>query len=287
MQSSLLMKTHFIRVFVIGALAAILIFLSPLSVFLKIPFVSIKNAALRALNIHQYSLGSMNGVRLKIMDDYQACCMEYSGESVWNPTKKPPVRNYDSDIDSVALALKWPSMEHKYEHNNYQEFIRRDDVDGSKFWLDIEVQSDFENLSTQQKTELEEYRRTHPMTKESLLGFKNQNREKSDTKYIYRGIDPISGLKMISLSGPAADDPRGDNYSIYWLESAEGKTATRIECKNGKYVSKLEPTKKCVQYFLLPELHAQVKVYYHENLLDQWSDIERKSRDFVLGLRAN
>lgn len=236
-----------------------------------------------------FIVGSMNGVELSIPEPYEEYSPEYSGETVWKPLKNPPERTYKSSLDSFDLAVKWPSLENKDQNNNKESYRTRRDTDGAKDWVSIEVQSNYENLSPAQIEQQIEYKKTHQ--KSGITGIAAGQLEPHffnlppGNVIKKQGIDSNTGLYFAKLEGPDADKPHLDNQLLYWDGDIEGVVTTFIKCPGGIYVPRLASSKICTQYYDLPELHAEVVVYYHMQLLPDWRQIQDKTRALVLSFK--
>ena len=269
-------------------LACSVIALPVLSVVGKVFYITAKDRVLRALGIPQYIIGNMNGVELTVPKEYQEFSPQYSGEDRWKPLKNPPKRTYKSGIDSLELVVKWPSMEHQYQGNNADSFRTRGDVDGSKDWMSLTVESDFENLSKSQILERIEYMRSH--ARSGITGLLHGYIEGKflhmpiDNHFNLNGIDQKTGLNWANVIGPDAGKPKLGNVVVYWDGDISKKISTLIVC-TGPLVARLEPTKSCKQYYEMPELHASIAVYYYLPHLSEWKEIQYKTRAFVLSFK--
>ncbi|PPC94132.1 MAG: hypothetical protein CTY35_10800 [Methylotenera sp.] len=245
-------------------------------------------------------VGNMNGVELTIPGTYYSAFMEYANESAWRPEEDTPIRTYSSKIDSFELSAKWPNFEHRYQNNNLISYKSRDDINGSREWIDISVQSLFENQSPELQLEIIEDTKNHGLYFYPLfLALTNGVTAKLD-KY-QEGHDEALRLMYIKPTGDNANETYGGNNIYYWDGVIDigtsrnnrdetygsiindGKLNTVIQCPGGVYKKNIFP--KCKQYFLLPEMSAKVTIYYYRELLPHWKDIQNKSVVLILSLR--
>lgn len=258
-------------------------------------------------------IGNMNGVKLTVPYGYQEYGSEYSGESVWKPLKNPPERTYQSGLDSISISAKYPSMQHKNENNNLQSYYRSAEHPGSsKEWLSITVQSEYENKSPEAIQAMEEFKRTKGGLKGIILPIINNgvwlsihpddsNRlDETYTKsadgvytkhelltYVQR-FEPALGLHHAIATGPRAREPQLRNNDYYWVGDATltGKVTTEIDCVNGVFAPTVSAfAHRCTHRYEIPELHADVVIYYHLDLLPHWQDIQTKTQALILSFK--
>lgn len=239
-------------------------------------------------------IGNMNGVELSIPDNYLEPFAEYAGESVWSPVKNPPERTYKSGIDSFGIAVKWPSMQHKFENNNWDSYLnKRDWSDGPTDWLTLEVQNMFESAPL-------------PEDKQHVLairakGYAGLLRAYLDGKFLggefinggfspsknhmkQQGIDAITGLQFAKAEGPDADKPSLGNLIVYWEGDVDGVVSTFIKCP-GASVPQFATHKLCTQTYYLSELHADITVNFYMQLLPDWKAIQQQTRTLILSFQ--
>lgn len=250
-------------------------------------YVDVKSKILRALGKPELSVGNMNGVELSIPKAYQEWPVSYSGEDDWKPTKNPPERTYRSGINHLSLIAKWPDMEHRYQGNNYESYRTRREINGSKDWISISVVSRFVNWPTAKIEQRSREEKDHHGLDYAYFLSKKLDGEwlhlPRENRYINQGIDAETGLIHASVVGPDADKPGASNKVVYWHVNEQKIVATYIEC-SGPLIQRLEPLKQCEHRYDLPNLHAEVVVYYYLPHLHEWREIQDKTRTFILSL---
>lgn len=231
----------------------------------------------------------MNDFELAIPQAFEQYPPEYSGESVWKPLEHTSERTYLSSFNNFDLAVKWPSMENRDQNNNLSSYNARKDINGEKDWISIEVVSRLANWPNEKK-----------------IQYIKQNKDIKSHDYAYflskyldgtyfhlspgnemqqKGIDINTGLHLAKIEGPDADKPVLGNNFIYWNVNSYGLVTALIECPAGKLQPKFEQSKVCLQRYDLPELHAEVRVYYHMQLLPNWRQIQEQSRTLILSFK--
>lgn len=236
-------------------------------------------------------VGNMNGVELSIPDNYLEPFAEYAGESVWSPVKNPPERTYKSGIDSFNLAVKWPSMQHKFENNNWDSYLtKRDWSNGPTDWLTIQVQNMFESAPLP-----EDKQRVLAIRAKGYAGLLRGYIDSEYSGYIdidlppnnhikQQGLDAKTGLKFAKVEGPDADKPALGNRIVYWEGDVDGIVNTVITCP-GASVPQFATHKLCTQTYYLPELHADITVDFYMQLLPDWKAIQQQTRLLILSFQ--
>lgn len=235
-----------------------------------------------------FLIGNLNGYKIKVPLEFKLYPPEYAGESVWDiKSIKKIKRDYSSSIDSFSIAVRWPSLESPINNNNYESFKSRNEPNGSRAWLEAEVQSWYENLDDLQRIKFDNYRINHAKGYAKLIQSKLFNKEipiKSENKMV---IQPnlFYGLNVAVFSGPDELKPSHANYRIYWEGDLNKYQDTFIECPNGKFSNLITPLIKCTINTEIPELQSYLTIYISEKYLADWKSIRDSLKNRILSYR--
>jgi hypothetical protein len=246
-------------------------------------------------------LGNMEGVPLAIPSNLLEFAVEYMDKSAWEPkgkgyyeskTAADPIRNF-------ALYLHWPDLAGRSAANE-ESFWASKKTAGATDWIAISVTNEHPGSSKRpnaQKRGLEwvvkqhmnylseEWMTKHPTTVLDLVT--EEKHVIRDAHYELRERDPVTGLQSAIPVGRDTERYFSSNTALYWKGDMNKKLDFVIACPRGKLRnSNPNAVLKCEHRYLLPELGADVTLYYTPNWLPHWQELQSKTRDFVLALRT-
>lgn len=214
--------------------------------------------------------GVMGGMKVRIPRHF-VNLMEFSGEPTdWKrgpvrPEARPP--DATRDIASFGFEVKYPSME------GLSSRALREDYDKRPFkvnvWMGVSITSgDIYRPAALQRMATE----VRPPLSNSTYAV-----EPSDTPGLVRHV--AQGVKS------TGEAERFDflNPDVYVAVDESGRATVVIHCHNTKV-----GREACREFFVLePESRTFVSVYFGRDMLPQWEDIHRRTRNLLLGFRVD
>lgn len=246
--------------------------------------------------------GNLNGTYFAIPSNYLEYPVEYLDTSIWG-AKEPEInyenRTYDDAIQEFTVRVHWPDFESHVAWSSRRSLESRQDR-GATEWVSVSVNHGYvnaprpplapdngmarvlrgrlERLSAKRQTE-------RPLEiRDAITG---ANVIVRGVYYEMRGLDPKTGLQSAVPVGPETETFHGWNNLLYWAGDMNGVVEVLISCYQGKVkiINKPDLIGKCEQHFEIPNIKAEVTLYYPSSLLPQWEELQDRSRQFILSLR--
>ncbi len=238
--------------------------------------------------------GNMNGVPIAIPSNYLFFPIEYLDNSIWDPNKGKGYYNektYNDGIQNFSVYLQWPSFSPRSRDNEASYLASRNEY-GPHNWLILSVRDDY--IRSPRPPETQDNGRARILrgiierlsTDKMRVGNEQEFRYHPEIYYELRGKDAETELQWAVPVGPGTEISRIWNRALYWEGDLKGVVSTMIICGNGALPNPMQ-IQSCNQEYDLPELQAHVKVRYTRNWLPQWREIQTRTKEFVLSLRAD
>jgi hypothetical protein len=240
--------------------------------------------------------GNMNGVPLDIPSNWLFTYpMEYADKSAWEgpkPTdKRLSQRTHADALNTFTLYLRWPdfaSSSPALEKTPYAGYGKGGDSE----WMLITLSRYYKDTPQPPKTPDNGLARVlrgriEGLSKNSLrLGNEESPRLHPEIAYALKGVDPATSLNWAVPEGPGTEQFEIWNKALFWGGDLNKNVSPLIVCYHGTIQPGPGQKRICRHEYELPELGAYVTVAYTSNWLPLWRDIQARSREQVLSLRA-
>ena len=248
--------------------------------------------------------GSLNGIPYSIPSNYLEYPVEYLDTSIWS-SHKPKVdyenRTYTDAIQDFAIRVHWPDFKPRTMENN-RSYLKERYAPVPTAWFTISVDHGYVDAPRPPKTPDNGMARVLRGKLEELSGewqskYPLKVRDPDTGKnvvlkgvhYEMRGLDRGTRLQSAVPVGPGTEAFATSNDSLYWLGDKNGVVETLITCEHGKIniVGVPNAIGSCQHRFDIPEIKAEVTLYYSINWLPHWKEFQDRSRLLILSLRCS
>ncbi|MBN1006599.1 hypothetical protein [Amphritea pacifica] len=256
------------------------------SLLLGLAILSLNYFGSSSNTIKKFSVGSINGVPIKVPNNYIYYPFQYSDSSYWSKNKSTGrvERTYSDSVNAFSLYVAWEDL--KPYRNNFGEIeLNPTDMSIKKKLMMISLDS----IYMKGKIIDENGRNGISRILNLIINRLNDNyveagpwgdRRKVSVKYIYRGIDKKTGLNYSEPDGPYVELFHTWNQSLFWSGNKDGVVDDLIVCWNGKLINP-SSFKVCQHTFSFPEMKAYVTLEYPRSILYKWNELKEKSKKLI------
>ncbi len=235
-------------------------------------------------------IGDLGGVSVSVPINYTFLTTEYDGDpNVLAPERSrwiPPVRTYESKINSLAMVVHLPDFLPRTAENEASYYRSRKTFGEPEEWLEIGVSAGGQFFI---RDDVLKGGRIYDQ-KKMVDGFSRPVNPafKQGPRYVVylKKIDLRHGLIEYQPIGfPDNSEANPYNYRLFFHE-VDGRSVSYIRCSANGSPFEGSARNVCVHKFVLyPVMMAEVSLRYDARSLYRWKGYERKSRALILGFR--